>query len=393
MADTFESPYMGLDIPTVGLAPGPEWATDLNNCLLTIDSHDHSTGKGVQVTPAGLNINSDLSFNFLNSAINMKTARFEPQSLPLGSAAPYQGCVYVVGSELYYNDLASNIVQITNNGSVNAGAGSITGLPSGTASASFVALSGTFVWQQATSTGANMDSATLIVRYPGSYPTPSGNYVALAAPSSLSSAYFLYLPGIPAQTNVMTLSSGGVMSSITYDQVGQGMSSTGANAIATAMNSTGADTIASKMSSTGANAIAATMTSSGANTIASTMSSPSFGGTNIRGNGKAIALWLAGSPVNENNLYIWGYIKSDGTVLSGQGISCVRNSIGNYTVSFTPSGFSNQLSVTVTPVLSSFSPLCGASNIATGNNFTAYTFNSTTGALTDTSFYFIAIGY
>ena len=61
------SPNMNLIIPTVGLEAGPAYATDVNNSLTLIDSHNHSAGSGVPITPSGLNINSSLPMagNFL----------------------------------------------------------------------------------------------------------------------------------------------------------------------------------------------------------------------------------------------------------------------------------------------------------------------------------------
>ena len=53
---------MGLIVPGIGTEPSPTWASDLNASLSSIDSHNHSFGQGVQITPDGLNINSNLTF-------------------------------------------------------------------------------------------------------------------------------------------------------------------------------------------------------------------------------------------------------------------------------------------------------------------------------------------
>jgi len=222
---------MNLTVPVVGSEPGPDWANDLNASLTVVDSHNHAPGSGVQINPAGININSDLTFNASNNAIALRSVRFAIQSANLSGPADL-GCLYEVGVDLYYNDGAGNQIRITQGGSVAGSSGTITGLPSGTASAAFVSASGTFIFQQATSTAANLDVGTVIIRYPGSYPTPAGNYIALEAPTSLASGYALTLPALPSQTNVMTLGTGGIISSITYDAVGTGMTSVGANAIA-----------------------------------------------------------------------------------------------------------------------------------------------------------------
>jgi hypothetical protein len=210
---SFESANMNLVIPTVGVEPGPNWANDLNKSLLTIDGHNHSPGSGVQIPPAGLDINSDLTYND-NNAVSLRTVRFEPQ-ITAPTLSTDIGCLYEVGNELFYRDGIMQQVQITNNGSLAGAAGTITGLPSGTASAVFESSSGTFQFQQATGVGANIDGASVIIRYPGSYPTPSGNAIILEAPTSLASQYAITLPALPSENSFLSISSAGVITATT----------------------------------------------------------------------------------------------------------------------------------------------------------------------------------
>ncbi len=220
MSDTIISPNMSLPVPIVGTEAGPKYATDLNNCMSIIDAHTHIPGSGVPITPGGININSDLTFNNSYNAINLRSLRFHSNGSLLAGASDI-GCLYESGVDLYYNDGSGNQIRITQSGSVSGSAGTITGLPSGTASASYQSGSGTFQFLAATSTAANIDAATLIVRYPGSYPTPSGNYIAIEAPSSLSSGYALTLPALPgANNNFLTIGTSGIISSsISVDNV------------------------------------------------------------------------------------------------------------------------------------------------------------------------------
>lgn len=196
------TPNMGLVVPGVSTEPGPEWAQEINADLGVLDQHNHTPGQGVQITPAGININVDLPFNS-NNATLLKTANFINQGSTLTGMAPNLGCVYVAGGELIYNDEAGNVVPITNNGSVNAGAGSITGLPSGTASASYSA--GTFIWQSATNTPATMDMGSVIIRNT----TASAHGVTVQPVSALSSNYSLTLPTVPGATSFVQLDSSG----------------------------------------------------------------------------------------------------------------------------------------------------------------------------------------
>lgn len=219
MADVNISPNMNLPVPVSGTTIGPDWANDYNNSLVLVDAHDHSPGNGVPISPDGLYINSDLTFNNTNNAIALRSTRFYAQSAVL-SLGTDVGCLYVVGNELYYNDVSGgHNVQLTNNGSVAGSAGTITGLPSGTASAAYQSGSGTFQFLQATSTAANIDAGTLVVRYPGSYPSPSGNYIAIRAPNTLASGYNITLPALPSANNTfLTMSTAGVISTaITVD--------------------------------------------------------------------------------------------------------------------------------------------------------------------------------
>lgn len=207
-SDCYNTPNMGLDIPTPGVATGPDWANDVNNSLVLLDAHDHSPGKGVQITPLGLNINSNLTFNG-NFATNVGGVFFTAQASNPGQNAT----IYSKGVDLYYKDGSGNIIQITSGGGVNGTPGSISNL-SAPASASFVSASGTFVWQSNTGIAASMDAGAYILRYSGSYPAPSGNYIALEAPTSLSTGYALIFPA-----NVPS-SSGAFLTESTAGQLG-----------------------------------------------------------------------------------------------------------------------------------------------------------------------------
>jgi len=228
------SPNMGLPVPNVGVDVGPDWANNLNACLSVVDGHSHVSGSGVQITPAAININADLPFNNTNNLVTVRSLRLFPNTLPIAASSPDLGCIYEAGVDLYYNDGNGNQIRITQGGSVAGASGTITGLPSGTASASFSAATGTFIWGQATSTAANMDAATLILRYPGSYPTPAGKYISIQAPSSLATGFSFTLPNNTPSVNQSALVSdtSGNISYMNPDDIGSAMTSTGADAVA-----------------------------------------------------------------------------------------------------------------------------------------------------------------
>lgn len=206
------SPNMGLIVPGVGTEPGPAWANELNSDLGILDQHDHSAGRGVPITPNGLNITSDLPINGNNLTL-VKTVNFDAQLAALPGVAPNLGAIYVAGNELYYNDEVGNVVQITNGGVVNSGAGSISGLPSGTASASYSAGPGTFIWQSSTSTAANMDNASVTIREQ----VALANGVTLKSPNSLAANYDLIFPAaLPGSTKFLTVDTSGNIGDV-YD--------------------------------------------------------------------------------------------------------------------------------------------------------------------------------
>lgn len=91
---------------------GPDWAQLLNTIVDVVDAHDHSSGKGLRVTTAGLNIDADLEFNG-NDATELRSTRLESQGAALVDPADLR-CVYAVGGDLYYNNGSGAAVQITN---------------------------------------------------------------------------------------------------------------------------------------------------------------------------------------------------------------------------------------------------------------------------------------
>lgn len=204
MANTINSANMLLPIPVVGTDPGPQYATDINSCLTLIDGHNHTPGYGVAIPTDGLNINSDLTFNNFN-AVSIKSVRFQSQGSPLAGATDL-GCVYESGVDLWYNDGNGNQIQITSGGALAGTPGSISGLVS-PASASYVALSETFVWQSDALTPANMDFASAILRNLSA----SSKGLTLQPPAAMAADYSITLPTLPASQKIVTMDASGVM--------------------------------------------------------------------------------------------------------------------------------------------------------------------------------------
>jgi hypothetical protein len=114
---TTTTPNMNLVKPDVLSTPAPTWASLLNAVIDSIDSHDHSSSKGVKITPSGLNISSDLSIGS-NNLTAIRTTRFNNLSSWTPGASDL-ACFYVLNNEIYFRDGVGNNVKITDNGSLN----------------------------------------------------------------------------------------------------------------------------------------------------------------------------------------------------------------------------------------------------------------------------------
>lgn len=199
---TIPSANMLLPVPIVGVDPGPDYAQNVNNCFFFVDAHDHSPGKGLQVTPAGLNINAALTFTN-NPATNLSYANFNSQA----SVSTLKS-LYVVNNDLYFTDGNGNAFPITASGGVAGSPGSIGSLVA-PASVTYNVATQTFVFAATATQAANIDAATYILRNT----TSPYNGITLSAPLALASSYNIVLPTLPTGTgNFVVLDSSGNMS-------------------------------------------------------------------------------------------------------------------------------------------------------------------------------------
>lgn len=194
---------MGLIVPTPGINgdPGPDYANNQNQDLAILDVHDHSPGRGVQITPSGLNINSNLPFNG-NDITTIYGIGFSSPGASTQTAFLYTNSQSGGGLvDLFYNDGAGNVIALTKAGTVNA---TIASLPGESYSG------GTFTWKQGagSTTPANFDIGSITLR-PNTAGTTNG--VTLSPPSGISSAYDQALPLNPSVTSYVTIDSSGNM--------------------------------------------------------------------------------------------------------------------------------------------------------------------------------------
>ena len=204
MANTIVSPNMNLPVPIVSQDPGPDYASNINACMSAIDSHDHTSGQGVPITPNGLNINADLLFGG-NNATTLRSVRFQNQSSPLATSSTSDiRCVYSSGVDLYYNDGSGNQIQITQNGGIAGSPGSISNLTA-PASAAYVSANSAFVWQSAANTAANLDARSIILRNSAA----NSKGYTINPPSAMGSDLSITMPQIPGVTGFLTIDTGG----------------------------------------------------------------------------------------------------------------------------------------------------------------------------------------
>ena len=114
---------MGLTTSSVGVTAGPTWATNEQTNLTTLDNHDHTSGKGVQLGPSSLNINADLEFN-QNSASELKNVIFDSSV----TAATTSYSIFQSGGNLHWRNGSGTDVPITDGSAVKTTGGSISGM-------------------------------------------------------------------------------------------------------------------------------------------------------------------------------------------------------------------------------------------------------------------------
>jgi len=106
--------YMGLTKPTEG-GSANVWDVLLDAIFDTIDPHDHTTGKGVQVPTAGININADLTFAGFGIT-HLKMATLDEQSSTPGNKSIWTSSV---DHDLYWTNSSGVDVKITDGSTLN----------------------------------------------------------------------------------------------------------------------------------------------------------------------------------------------------------------------------------------------------------------------------------
>ena len=202
---------MGLLLPTPTVTLGPLWATQVVQAFTTIDSHNHSSGQGVQIPTAGIALNADLAFNSFNATL-LRSSRMVNQGSPLITATDLT-CLYASGGNLYYNNAGGAQIQITAGSALNAASiGGIGGdYTTSTASVFYTSASSLFTFLSSPNVASKMLMGDIKLT---DATVASGNAVTLRTVPSLASNYSLTLPpAVPGATAYLALDPTGAITS------------------------------------------------------------------------------------------------------------------------------------------------------------------------------------
>lgn len=201
------TPNMGLTKPDPDASIGT-WDTELNASLDVADAHDHTTGNGVKVPTAGLNINADLSFaGFGATALKV----VDLAAVLASEVTGYPTALFVdsADNELYWRTSGGSNVKLTSGTSLNAALlGGFTGdYGSGGSEANFSSGTSIYNFLRAANHRAFIDCSDIRLFQGSSGIT---NAVKLRSPNSLAASYEFVLPAaLPAASEALAISSTG----------------------------------------------------------------------------------------------------------------------------------------------------------------------------------------
>lgn len=188
------------------------WGEQLNTNLGLAEEHDHTTGKGVRIPTAGLNINAALTFAGYN-ATNIGAAGFVSAGLAHADAPSGSLRKDSSSGELVWKTAGGTSVQLTSGNSLNVGlVGGITGdysSASPTPTVRYVDATKTYELTSVASptTYGKVKCSDLSLLEPTS---GISNAVTLKSPTSLAASYSLTMPAaLPGSTSFLSLDSSG----------------------------------------------------------------------------------------------------------------------------------------------------------------------------------------
>jgi hypothetical protein len=204
-------PNMGIVLPTLGGDSG-SWDDKLNAGLALVDAHDHTSGKGVQVPSAGINIDADLAFGGYGPTGLGKAAFNAVTALAAGTKTLF---VSSSDNELYWRTNGGVNVKLTSGSTINVSlVGGIVGdYTSAGAEVAYESANSRYTFKTHTGTPktwARLASGPVRIY---EFNTTDAVYVELAVAAALAASYSLTLPAaLPGAAALMQVSSAGVVS-------------------------------------------------------------------------------------------------------------------------------------------------------------------------------------
>lgn len=203
-------PNMGLITPTLGGDSGT-WDDKINAALALIDSHDHTSGKGVKVPIAGINVNANLAMGgySVTGVFSYDFAAVSP--INTGSKRLF---VSNADNELYWRTNGGTNVKLTSGTSINTTlVGGIVGDYSSVgAEVAFDDANGRYTFKNGASPSkkwARLAAGPLRIF---EYNTTESVYVEQLAPAALGASYTVTWPtALPASTCLVRLKADGTL--------------------------------------------------------------------------------------------------------------------------------------------------------------------------------------
>ncbi len=212
------------------------WPTDKNDndawdviqdtaIRVTIDSHDHSAGKGVLVPTGALKIDADISWSFGGTSraiLDLRAVDFSPQ--PASGMTALAGAFFLnsADNELYFRNFTGTNIKVTAGAALNVAAftGGIGGdyasvnalvvFDDATDSYWFQQQVGAAVRQYARMRSADVDLYEFKANPAAGVPVQR---VRLASPAALAASYALTFPGaLPTSKGLVQIDSTGLIS-------------------------------------------------------------------------------------------------------------------------------------------------------------------------------------
>jgi hypothetical protein len=217
---------MAIVMPT-DLGDANVWGPILDQALgVVVDRHDHTTGKGVKIPSAALNINADVSWSSGGTSraiTDLKAVDFTPsavQTALTGALFVSDGTSSLTANELYWRTTSGVNVKLTAGSALNVAAftggiggdysavGALVVFDDATDSYWFQQQTGAGVRQYARMRSADVDLYEFKANPTAGVPT---NRVRLASPSALAANYAItFPPALPGTAGLLAVSSAGV---------------------------------------------------------------------------------------------------------------------------------------------------------------------------------------